>query len=198
MRAGLHLHQATPRCRHLGSSPPPASSPEVSSWGSSLPIHEHDKSYVGFLVVDLSLGEEDAFPNTSWDEKIARKIFGDLNRGLLGPLEDGNMIILSDSDEEEEEVHEDYRTIFCGRLTAPTTSVAADYDAPDGCKMIVVAVAPLIWCKMIIVMVETRPVHLRLPHQKGRMHEACIEEFKNNNDSSMPSHKFFCKGEWGW
>jgi hypothetical protein len=101
-------------------------------------------------VVDLSLGEEDAFPNTLWDEKIARKLFGDLNRGLLGPLGDGNMIILSDSDEEEEEVHEDYHTILCGRLTAHTASVAADDDAPDGCKMIVVAVAPLIWCEMII------------------------------------------------
>jgi hypothetical protein len=50
-------------------------------------------------------------------------------------------------------------------------------------------------CKMIVVMAGTRPVHLRLPHQKECMQEACTEEFKNNNDSSLLSHKFFCKGE---
>jgi hypothetical protein len=58
-------------------------------------------------VVDLSSGEEDAFPDSSQHEQIARKLFGELKRGLLGPLGIDNMIILSNSDEEEVEVHED-------------------------------------------------------------------------------------------
>jgi hypothetical protein len=52
--------------------------------------------------------------------------------------------------------------------------------------------------KMIVVVVETRPVHLRRSHQKGCLQEACSEEFKNNNDFALLHHKFFCKGEWGW
>jgi hypothetical protein len=40
-------------------------------------------------VVDLSLGEEDDFPDTSRGEEITRKLFGDLNCGLLGPPNDG-------------------------------------------------------------------------------------------------------------
>jgi hypothetical protein len=44
---------------------------------------------------------------------------------------------------------------------------------------------------MIIVMVETRPVVLRLPHQK--LQEACFEEFKTGNDFALLHHKFFCK-----
>jgi hypothetical protein len=59
-------------------------------------------------VVDLSSGEEDAFPDSSQHEQIARKLFGELKRGLLGPLGIDNMIILSNSDEEVE-VHEDDR-----------------------------------------------------------------------------------------
>jgi hypothetical protein len=41
-----------------------------------------------------------------WDEVFTRQLFDDLNCGLLGPLGDGNVIILNDSIEEEE-VHEE-------------------------------------------------------------------------------------------
>jgi hypothetical protein len=51
-------------------------------------------------VVDLSSNEEDIFPDTLWDEEFVRKLFGDLNYGLLGSPGDDNIIILSDSDEE--------------------------------------------------------------------------------------------------
>jgi hypothetical protein len=27
---------------------------------------------------------------------------------------------------------------------------------------------------------------------------ACTGEFKNNNDSALLHHQFFCKGEWVW
>jgi hypothetical protein len=68
-------------------------------------------------VVDLSFYEEEIFPDTSQDEEFAQRLFAELNRELLGPPDDGNIIILSDSDEEEE-VHEE--------ITADTD------DAPDG------------------------------------------------------------------
>jgi hypothetical protein len=57
-------------------------------------------------VVDLSLSydEEGLIADTSCDEEFTRRLFGDLNRDILGPLGDGKIIILSDSDEEEEEV----------------------------------------------------------------------------------------------
>jgi hypothetical protein len=59
-------------------------------------------------MVDLtsSSGEEDFFADTSRDEELARKLFGDLNRDILGPPGDGKIIILSDSDDEDE-AHED-------------------------------------------------------------------------------------------
>jgi hypothetical protein len=66
-------------------------------------LYEHGEPYEGIPVVDLSLEEEDAFPDTSRDDEIAQKLFGDLNRGLLGSPGDSNdnIIILNDSDEEE-------------------------------------------------------------------------------------------------
>jgi hypothetical protein len=49
--------------------------------------------------------------------------------------------------------------------------------------LVVVAVAPSIGCKVIVVTMEMRSVHLGMPCQKGCMQEACYEEFKNNNYS---------------
>jgi hypothetical protein len=37
------------------------------------------------------------------------------------------------------------------------------------CKLIVMAVARPIGCKVVVVTVETRPLRLRLPHQKGSL-----------------------------
>jgi hypothetical protein len=71
-------------------------------------MYEHSETSVGFLVVDLSSEEEDATPNTSWDGDIAHKLFSNLNCGLLGPLGDGNVIVIINS-EEEHEVHKDDR-----------------------------------------------------------------------------------------
>jgi hypothetical protein len=60
------------------------------------------------LVVDLSSSsdEEALIPDTSRGEEFTRRLFGDLNYAVLGPPGDGKVIILSDSDEEEE-VHEE-------------------------------------------------------------------------------------------
>jgi hypothetical protein len=58
-------------------------------------------------VVDLSSSydERDLITDVSQDEEFTRIIFGDLNNNFLGLPGDGKIIILSDSDEEEEEVH---------------------------------------------------------------------------------------------
>jgi hypothetical protein len=54
--------------------------------------------------VDLALSssEEDSVADTSRDEEFARKLFGDLNRDILGPSGDGKIIVISDSDDEDE------------------------------------------------------------------------------------------------
>jgi hypothetical protein len=46
-------------------------------------------------MVDLSSEEEDVIADTLRDEEIAQKLFGDLNRGLLGPPGDGRIIVLN-------------------------------------------------------------------------------------------------------
>jgi hypothetical protein len=90
-------------------------------------------------MVDLasSSGEEDFFADTSRDEELAKKLFGDLNRDILGPPSDGKIIILSDSDDEDE-AHED---VTVNTEAAPpsvvnspvTPASAADADeTPDG------------------------------------------------------------------
>jgi hypothetical protein len=76
--------------------------------------------------------EEDVIPDTSWDEEITQKLFGGLNCGLLGSLGDGHIIILSDSDEEEEVREGDHIDVeaassFDRSSLAPTT--VADDDA---------------------------------------------------------------------
>jgi hypothetical protein len=62
-------------------------------------------------VVDLSSSsdEEGLIADVSQDE-FTRIHFGGLNRDVLGPSGDGKIIILSDSDEKEEEVHEEKTT----------------------------------------------------------------------------------------
>jgi hypothetical protein len=60
-------------------------------------------------VMDLSSPQDEGDPihDTARDFEFAQRLFGELNRDLLGPLGDGKVIILSDSDEEEEEAHEE-------------------------------------------------------------------------------------------
>jgi hypothetical protein len=69
----------------------------------------------------------------SRDKEIIRKLFGDLNRGLLGPLSDDSVIILSNSDEEKE-VREDncadVEVVPSSTRISPA-STADDDDAPD-------------------------------------------------------------------
>jgi hypothetical protein len=84
-------------------------------------------------VVDISSDEEDLIPNTSQDEKFTKRFFGDLKHELLTPPGDSKVIILSNSDEEEDEVHEeDAAPSFAVKSPAPTASAADTDDAPEG------------------------------------------------------------------
>jgi hypothetical protein len=49
------------------------------------------------------LDEDKPIPDTACDFEFTQRLFGELNRDLLGPPDDSKVIILSDSDEEEEE-----------------------------------------------------------------------------------------------
>jgi hypothetical protein len=100
------------------------------------PVYEHDGPSEGILVVDLSFEEEDAFPDTSWDEELARKLFSDHNCGLLGSFDDDNIIVLSDFDEEEEVHEEDVVDAEVAQpsvvnSSVPTVSAADADDTPD-------------------------------------------------------------------
>jgi hypothetical protein len=93
------------------------------------------------LVVDLSSssGEKGLITDVSRDEEFTRRLFGDLNRDILGLPDNGNIIILSDFDEEEEEVHAEQTTSIKDAATsaavnpASTASANAD-DAPTRMK----------------------------------------------------------------
>jgi hypothetical protein len=80
-------------------------------------------------VVDLasSSDEEDFFTDTSRDEEFARKLFGDLNRDILGPPGDSKVIILSDSDADVEAAPPS----AVNSPATPASAADAD-DAPDG------------------------------------------------------------------
>jgi hypothetical protein len=89
--------------------------------------------------VDLasSSGEEVSFADTSQDEEHARKLFDDLNRDIFGLPGDGKIIVLSDSDDEDE-AHKDATVnaeavppSAANSVDTPTSAPDAD-ETPDG------------------------------------------------------------------
>jgi hypothetical protein len=123
-------------------------------------------------LVDLSSDEEDIFPDTSRDEKFTWKLFGDLNHGLHRPSSDGNVIILSGSDEEEEVREEDTANAeatppFTGNSSATTVSTVDDVDAPDGVPDDSNGSCTPDWVKGDSSNGGDEAGRLRLPHQKG-------------------------------
>jgi hypothetical protein len=67
--------------------------------------------------------------DTSHDEEFTRKLFGNLNRDLLGPPSDGKIIIIDDSDDDDEAQEE-------GTTGAESTVVPAyAAEAPVGTRV---------------------------------------------------------------
>jgi hypothetical protein len=90
-------------------------------------------------VADLALSpsEEGSVADTSRDEEFTRKLFGDLNRDILGPPGDGKIIVISDSDDEDE-THEDAAVnteaappSAANSADSPTSASDVD-ETPDG------------------------------------------------------------------
>jgi hypothetical protein len=130
---------STPPPSRSGSPPPTQSPPETSSHCLCLPPCEQGGPSEPIAIVDLasSSGEEDSVADTSRDEELARKLFGDLNRDILGSPGDGKIIVLSDSDDEDE-THEDAAVdaeaappSATNPADSPTSAPDAD-DTPDG------------------------------------------------------------------
>jgi hypothetical protein len=130
---------STPPPSRSRSPPPTQSPPETSSCRLCLPPCEQGGPSEPVPIVDLALssGEEDSFAGTSRDEELARKLFGDLNHDILGPPGDDKIIVLSDSDDEDE-THEDAvvnaeaaRPSAANSADSPTSAPDAD-DTPNG------------------------------------------------------------------
>jgi hypothetical protein len=81
-----------------GSLPPPGSPSVASSRRPCSLVFEQGNASVKVPMLDPSLFITD----TSHDEVIARKLFDDLNRNILGPPNDGKVIILDDYDDDGE------------------------------------------------------------------------------------------------
>jgi hypothetical protein len=92
---------STPSSASSRSPPPLGSLSEFSSRRPYSPVFQQGGPSEKVPVVDLSLSSdvEGIIPDTSRYEEFARRLFDDLNRGVLGPPGNGKVIILSDSDE---------------------------------------------------------------------------------------------------
>jgi hypothetical protein len=81
-----------------GSPPPPGSPLDISSHRRCSPVFEQGSASGATPVSDPS----SLIVDTSRDEEFARKLFGDLNHNILGPPGDGKIIIIDDSDNDDE------------------------------------------------------------------------------------------------
>jgi hypothetical protein len=73
-----------------------------------------------------SSGVSSLVVDTSRDEEFVRKLFEDLNCDILGPPSDGKIIVIDDSDNDDEAQEEGTIDID------PTTVPASAADAPAG------------------------------------------------------------------
>jgi hypothetical protein len=90
-------------------------------------------------MTDLSSSsdEEDFIADTSYDFEFAQRLYGELNRAVLGPPGDNRIIILSDSDEEEmrEEKTTGIEDAAASAAVNPVSIASIDTDdAPAGAK----------------------------------------------------------------
>jgi hypothetical protein len=134
-------------------------------------------------VVDLSssLNEEDSIPDTSHNFELTQRLYGELNRALLGPPGDGNVIILSNSNEEEEaheETTADAKATPSAAVVKPSTLAPGLtlMKTPRQCQIRVMMVWPRVRTQARAAVVETKPARLRLPHQEWLLQQACFKE----------------------
>jgi hypothetical protein len=90
------------------------------------------------IGLSSSSDEEDLIAATSHDFEFAQRLFGELNRAVLGPPGDSKVIVLVDSDEEKE-AHEEKTTgiepaTTSGAVNPASAASASVDDAPAGMK----------------------------------------------------------------
>jgi hypothetical protein len=123
-------------------------------------------------IIDLSSSsdEEDLIAATSHDFEFAQRLFGELNRVVLGPPGDNKIIVISDSDEEEahEKKTTDTKDVAASATVNLTSNASADADdALAGAKNDNSdAQVPIIRLATTMA-AEMTPVSLRLPRQEG-------------------------------
>jgi hypothetical protein len=107
-------------------SPPPSGSPsDVSSRRRCSSVFEQGSALGTTPVSGPSLLVVD----TSRDEEFTRKLFGDLNRDILGSPGDDKIIIIDDSDDDDDAQEEGTASID------PMTVPASATDAPAGARV---------------------------------------------------------------
>jgi hypothetical protein len=110
----------TPPLATFGSLPTPGSPSVASSRHPCSLVFKQGNASRKIPMLDPS----SFIVDTSHDEKLARKLFGDLNRDILGPPGDGKIIVLDDSGDDGK-VQEEKTT----DIESTTTPASAD-DAP--------------------------------------------------------------------
>jgi hypothetical protein len=107
-------------------SPPPPGSPSVASLRRPCSlVFEQGNASEKIPMLDHS----SFIIDTSHDEKLGIKLLGDLNRDILGPPGDGKIIVLDDSDNDDEAQEEKTSDI------ESTTAPAFPDDAPTEAKI---------------------------------------------------------------
>jgi hypothetical protein len=92
-------------------------------------------------MIDLSssLDEENFIADNSRDAELAKKLFGDLNCDILGPLGNSKITVFDDSNEENEAQEEKtagIESMTTSASTNPASSAPTNADdAPTGVKI---------------------------------------------------------------
>jgi hypothetical protein len=109
---------------------------------------------------------------TTKDFEFAQRLFGEINCAVLGPLGDGKVIVIDDSDEEKEAQEE--KTVSTEPMAtsavvnpASTFSVDTD-DDPTRAKTIIVMIRGPIKRLMAATAAEVTLASLRPPHRRPR------------------------------
>jgi hypothetical protein len=95
---------------------PPPGSPSVASLRCPCSLVFEQGNASGKIPM---LDPSSFIVDTSHDEELTRKLFGDLNRDILRPPGDGKIIILDDSDDDDKAQEE--KTVDIESTTAPAS-----------------------------------------------------------------------------
>jgi hypothetical protein len=138
----------TPPPAPSGTPSPPGSPAEVCSRCPRSPVLEQGGPSETASVVVLSSPQDEGYPihDTARDFEFAQCLFDELNNDLLGSPGDDKVTILSDSDEEEEEAHEEKsvgaKDVATSTAINPVLTASADDISTTAEKSLTPAASP--------------------------------------------------------